>query len=167
MRPPSVSTVVVLLLLAAPLHAGNASSVIKKLPRCPPRRTPAPVDGSKETQVRESFSLALPASCQREEGHQFIHGGNVWRCDEVAVQVGWGMWGASSFGESGTTTTCAEIVSGVRVMVVRDKADEGWVAVLYPTDEVHEPLVSARSERAEDRALVEAIVFSGKVKPRR
>jgi len=166
MRASMGSSLVVLLLIAGSLHADNASSVIKKLPRCPPRPPAAPIDGSKETQVRESFSLALPVSCRREEGHQFVHGGDVWRCGEVAVQVGWGMWGASSFGESGTTT-CAEVVSGVRVMVVRDKADEGWVAVLYPTDEVHEPLVSARSGRPEDRALVESIVFSGKVKRRR
>jgi len=165
MRSRSVWTLVILL-FAVPLHAGNASSAIKKLSRCPPRPAPSPIDGLKEKQVRERFSLSLPASCRPEEGHQFIHGGDVWRCDGIAVQVGWGMWGASSFRESGTTT-CAEIVSGVRVMVVRDKADEGWVAVLYPTDEVHEPLVSARSDRPEDRALVEAIVFSGKVKHRR
>ena len=161
-----MSMVLALSLFAVPLHAGDASSTIKKLPRCTPRPTLAPIDGSKETQLGESFSLSLPGYCSREEDRQFIHGGHAWRCDVVAVQVGWGMWGPSSFGESGTTA-CAETVSGVRVMVVRDPATPGWIAVLYPTDQPHEPLVSAHSDRPEDRALVEAIVFSGKVKPRR
>lgn len=163
MRSPSMSWLVVFLFSVAPLYAGHASSVVKKLPRCAARPTPGPVEGLKETVVRERFSLSLPVSCRPEEDRQFIHGGDMWRCDGIGVQVAWGMWGPSSFGES-RTTACAATVSGVRVMVVRDPADEGWIAVLYPTNEVHEPLVSARSDRPEDRALVEAIVFSGKAK---
>jgi len=76
------------------------------------------------------------------------------------------MWGTSSFSES--STKCAAEIAGMRVMVVREQRDNGpGLVVWYPIGEVHEPLVSAWSTRSEDVPLLEAVVFSGRVKGRR
>jgi hypothetical protein len=70
----------------------------------------------------------------------------------------------TSFGEKGAR--CKATIDGRRAMVVADRRDDGPAfLVWYRTGEVHEPLVSVRSSRAEDAALVEAIALSGRVTP--
>jgi hypothetical protein len=71
------------------------------------------------------------------------------------------MWGTGSFAES--SRKCRSKVAGLPVMVVRHQTDSGsYVTVLYATREIHEPLISAWSDRPEDAELVEAIAFSGR-----
>ena len=95
-----------------------------------------------------------------------MHGGTTWQCGTATVEVVWGMWGSGSFGEKGTR--CTTTVAGRRVMVVQNRrADGPALLVWYPTGNVHEPIVSAWSSRAEDAELVAAIAFSGRMKGRK
>jgi hypothetical protein len=150
----------VVLVAATATNAERPSAEIKDLPACGPRPALAPA-GLKDQPMGETFSLSLPPSCEREAGARFAHGGDRWRCGAVTVEVAWGMWGRSSFGDG--SKVCRTDVAGTLVMVVRDPSDTGRVSVWYPTGEIHEPLVSVSSKRVEDGALVEAIAFSGRV----
>lgn len=95
-----------------------------------------------------------------------MHGGNLWQCDSISVEVVWGMWGKSSFSDA--SEKCTATIAGMPVMVIREPGDQGRrLEVWYPIDEVHEPLISAWSNRSEDVPMVEAIVFSAKVRAKR
>jgi len=158
---PTTCRLALVVACAAPAHAGTAAWEIERLAPCAAHVTPSPGGDWKTERLRGQLALSLPPSCERVEAKGFVHGGDSWRCGEIGVQVAWGIWGPSSFGEG--VTTCAAEVGGTRVMIVREQADEGWIAVLLPTGDVHEPLLSASSKRVEDRRLAEAIVFSGRV----
>ena len=154
---------------AAVLHAQapvSQSAELKGLPACAPIRANVP-NGWVETPVRERFSLSLPPTCRPQEpARRYMHGGNLWQCDSISVEVVWGMWGKGSFSDA--SKKCAATIAGMPVMVVREPRDQGAaIEVLYPIDEVHEPLVSAWSNRTEDVPLVEAIVFSARVRAKR
>ena len=144
-----------------PGQEDRPSAVIDRLRACAPTPASAPV-ALKDTSVRETFSFGLPESCRPDSDAWFVHGGNRWRCGDVTIEVVRGIWGPSSF-ENGDAA-CASYVAGTPVMVVRDPSHLASVTVWYPTDEAHEPLLSAFSTRPEDRPLVEAIAFSGKVR---
>lgn len=95
-----------------------------------------------------------------------MHGGTRWQCGTVTAEVVWGMWGRGSFGEKGTR--CTTTIAGQRVMVVRDRRDDGpAVLVWYHTGRPHEPIVSVWGSRAEDAERVAAIAFSGRVEGRK
>jgi hypothetical protein len=159
---PRVPTAVLLVVLvAASSRAERPSEEIENLPACGPRPASAPA-ALKDRPMGGTFSFSLPPSCEREAGARFVHGGDRWRCGDVTVEVAWGMWGRSSFGDG--SKVCRTEVAGALVMVVRDPSDTGRVSVWYPTDEIHEPLVTVSSKRAEDVALVEAVAFSGRVR---
>jgi hypothetical protein len=144
-----------------------ASDEIDSLPTCKAAPSPASPAALTRTSLRDSFSLALP-ECSEQKGPEvrYVHGGRRWQCGSVTVEVVWGMWGASSFGEKGSR--CKATIDGRRAVVVKDRHEDGpAVLVWYRTGEVHEPLVSVWSSRAEDGGLVEAIALSGRVPPHR
>jgi hypothetical protein len=153
------------LLLAALIGYGLAAAgadgpqkELDRLPKCPATRARAAHDWS---QVGGRFLVSLPPSCREEAGRRFVHGGSRWQCGTVTVEMVWGMWGLGSFSES--ATKCAADVAGLRVMVVREPPAKGpHLVVWYPIGEVHEPLLSAWSDRTEDLPIVEGIAFSGK-----
>jgi len=130
-------------------------------PACEAAPRAAVPAGWTRTTLHETFSIALPPSCQPDAGARYVHGGTRWKCGTVMAEVVWGMWGTGSFAD--TAKKCTAKVEGLKVMVVREQRDKGAaVEVLYRTGEVHEPLVGAWSDRPEDVGAVEAVVFSGK-----
>jgi len=147
--------------LIALLAVAQASGEPEPPPACEAAPRAAVPAGWTRTTLRETFSIALPPSCQPDPGPRYVHGGTRWKCGTVTAEVVWGMWGAGSFED--TARKCTAKVEGQKVMVVREPRDKGAaVEVLYRTGEIHEPLVGAWSDRPEDVAAVEAIVFSGK-----
>lgn len=154
-------------LVAASLAVpGRPADELDVLPACKRPSAAAPAE-LQTTSLRDSFSLSLPTCSEdRDPEVRYVHGGRRWRCGAATVEVVWGMWGAESFGEKGTR--CRATIEGRRAMVVTDRHEDGpAVLVWYRTGQVHEPMVSVWSSRAEDAALVEAIAFSGRVTPRK
>lgn len=135
------------------------------LPRCQGKPAAPAADWVRHEQ-REGFTLRLPACFQPDsEGPRFVHGGQRWRCGDTTAEVAWGMWGLESFGER---DRCRTELAGVPVMVARRSDKGASVLVWYLTGTVHEPIVSAFSEKSTDRERVEAIAHSGEVTgPRR
>ena len=161
MNRSAMMSLVWALTMLALLPVSAVSAPADAAPPCEAAPRAAVPDGWTRKAVREKFSIALPPSCELDPEPRFVHGGTSWKCGTVGAQVVWGMWGASSFSES--AKKCSAKVEGVKVMVVREQRAKGAeVEVLYRTGDVHEPLVAAWSERPEDQAAVEAIVFSGK-----
>ena len=116
--------------------------------------------GAEVRRCASCFRISLP-SCREEAGRRFVHGGSRWQCGTVTVEMVWGMWGLGSFSQS--AAKCAADVAGLRVMVVREPPAKGaHLVVWYPIGDVHEPLLSAWSDRTEDLPIVEGIAFSGK-----
>ena len=154
------------LLVAAPL-AGRcgAADEVDALPECKRAPSAAISVTLQRTSVRDSFSVGLPECSElHDPGVRYMHGGRRWRCGAMTVEVVWGMWGTESFGEKGTR--CRAMIDGWRAMVMADRHAEGpAVLAWYRTGEVHEPIVSVWSPRAEDAGLVEAIAFSGRGTP--
>ena len=163
-----IATTACALVVAAPFVVpAIASDEIDALPACKNAPSGAPPAALKRTSVRDSFSLALPeCSEQRDPEVRYMHGGRRWHCGAATVEVVCGMWGAASFGEKGTR--CKTTIDGRRAMVVTDRRDDGpAVIVWYRTGDVHEPIVSVWSPRAQDAELVEAIAVSGRATPPR
>ena len=164
-RSHLATTVAALLVVAAFVAEGCAADAIDALPECKKPSSAAPTAPLQRTKLRDSFSLGMPECSELHDPEvRYVHGGQRWQCGTATVEVVWGMWGADSFGEKGTR--CKATIDGRCAMVVLDRHDDGpAVLVWYRTGEVHEPLVSVWSSRAEDAALVEAIAFSGRVAP--
>jgi hypothetical protein len=145
------------------LAGDKFSDQVKGLPACD-KAVPAAAPASWERATAfGGFTIALPSSCSPvvDKEPRYMHGGTRWQCGSATVEVVWGMWGGTSFGDKGTR--CRTKVAGQRVLAVRDRSDEGpSTLVWYDTGGPHEPIVSAFSSRAEDAGLIAAIVFSGR-----
>jgi hypothetical protein len=122
----------------------------------------ATVEGWREIQQRDGFSLLLPTCFQETEGPRYVHGGVRWSCGDAAVEVVWGMWGLSESAES--RTTCGTTLAGLPAMVTVDRAEDRLgVRVWYVTGGIHEPLVVTRSASADDMPMLAAIAQSGRL----
>ena len=153
-------------LLAAPLaphdlRAAGQPADIKGLPTCP--ATPAlSVHPGWRTEKQGAFALRLPPSCTEESDkpRRFVHGGTTWRCGTLTVEVVWGMWGPSSFGED--LRACKGTLGGLPIVQASGQREkERRVVVWYRTGFVHEPIISASSSEPADGEIMEAIVHSG------
>jgi len=152
----SLHLLVLLAALATPAH--RAAEELKGVPRCGAAAPAVPSDW-KRTEVRDGFSIAMPA-CFEEAAEQprFVHGGTVWRCNEQSVTVSWGMWGLSSFSDE-AAKRCTATVGGVPALVMTSP-DE--VRIWYLTGTVHEPVVSVWSRKPEALAPVAPAAWSGR-----
>src|SRR5438128_364648 len=144
------------------LCAAGKPRDIKGLPKChaiPARSTPP--DWRKEGQG-DGFALRLPSACteQSEEPRRFVHGGTTWRCGTLTVEVVWGMWGPTSFGDD--LRTCKGILAGLPIVRASgERGAERRLVVWYRTGFVHEPIISASSSEPTDGDIMEAVAYSG------
>jgi hypothetical protein len=135
------------------------------MPACREKAPPTPTTWDRQP-VDGSFSFALPSACQsvQVQERSYVHGGLRWQCGKMTVEVVWGIWGRSSFGEG--HEYCTTEVGKKLVMVMRQKEAAGLRTVVwYPTKQIHEPLLSAWSTQAEDAQLAMTIVLSGRIAP--
>ena len=146
----------------AALGAGGEPRDIKALQPCPAIAVrPAPADWRQERQG-EGFALRLPPSCKEEteSPRRFVHGGTTWRCGTITVEVVWGMWGPSSFGED--RHACKGTLAGLPIVRASGpRGTEQRLIVWYRTGFVHEPMISAWSSQASDGEAIETIAYSG------
>lgn len=139
---------------------GAGLPALPDVPACPPATEVATPKDWKRLTLRNGFSVALPPSCVAQEQPRTMHGGDRWQCGAIGVEVVWGMWGTSSFGK--TESQCRRTKGGLAtVEFVRREGEHRQQIVWYRTGSVHEPIVSAWSAKASDRATVEAITRSG------
>lgn len=142
---------------------GSFLEATKGMPACREKAAPTPRTWDRQT-VDDKFSFAMPSGCQpvQLEEHAYIHGGMRWQCGKTTVEVVWGMWGASSFGEG--HDYCTTEVGSKRVMVMRQKQAAGLSTIVWsPTEQIHEPLLSVWSTRAEDTQVALTIALSGRI----
>jgi len=139
---------------------GGRSKAVGALPRCPSVTLVATGDWS-QIQQGDGFALRLPACFQNEEGPRFVHGGHRWRCDAMKVEAVWGMWAPGSFGER---KECRMSFAGVPAMVATASGADGVsVLVWYLTGTIHEPIISARSSKADDLPVLTSVAYSGRL----
>ena len=158
-----MAAVAVIALLPFVLVPGGArgGNDLAGLRRCE-GKPPQPAADWVRQEQREGFTLRLPA-CFKEatDGPRFVHGGQRWSCGDVTAEVVWGMWGLDSFDDR---DKCRTEVAGIPVMVARRSGEGASVLVWYLTGTVHEPIVSASSDKRSDLEQVEAIAHSGEAR---
>ena len=114
------------------------------LPLCSRIIPPIPADWQRVYSASGIFSIALPPGCRLDDGEPpGVHrGGQRWICDQVTVEIVWGMWGSNSFQIPGDR--CQGREGSTRVMR-KYSVVEGRPQALtwYLSGGPHEPIVAA------------------------